>query len=377
MKKSLWYLLSVCLTLGIFASCSDDDKEDVAVLDVNASYEGDKLELKYSDSPLLGKKIAFETIDGKTATITMQGTIDLSGLLSLFSKSSPLVHMAPGVIPGEVTTTLSNVPLTLVGETYTFEGTDTNNGREVKYAGEVTKDKLMMSVNVTMPQNALTGTWKLTPWVEGETASDPIVSEPLTIQWVSSKGITVLGQEMPMNEMSAFLSTMASQPLLEALQNITFKADGNVTASYRNEATKGEWTDSPLNLAWFYIKNDKLYTQLNIDMIMATVEANKKSKAESSIDPSAILALFKEFVPLLSEGVPLNYSVENGKAVVTADETLLLPILKTLFSIPAFMEMISAAIPEDFQALAGPLLEQLPGIIESTTEMSVSLNLEK
>ncbi len=120
--------------------------------------------MKYSDVALLGKEISFETKDGKTATLTMKGTFDMSvisGLINGGSKSALIPNLVPGVIPGEITTTISNVPLTLSGEKYTFEGTDSGNGREVKYTGSVEKDKLVLSLNVTMPKNDLTGNWNL------------------------------------------------------------------------------------------------------------------------------------------------------------------------------------------------------------------------
>lgn len=119
MKKNLLYLFTVLCTLSFFTACSDDDDEkNPNVLDVNTAYSGDKLDLKYSDSPLLGKEITFDTKDGKTATITMKGLSSLGDLLDqLMPKSTAAAPaMAPGVIPGEVTTTISNVPLILSGE---------------------------------------------------------------------------------------------------------------------------------------------------------------------------------------------------------------------------------------------------------------------
>ena len=70
----------------------------------------------------------------------------ISGLINGGSKSALIPNLVPGVIPGEITTTISNVPLTLSGEKYTFEGTDSGNGREVKYTGSVEKDKLVLSL---------------------------------------------------------------------------------------------------------------------------------------------------------------------------------------------------------------------------------------
>ena len=142
MKKSFLYLFTMLCALSFFTACDDDDSKDPNGLDVNTTYSGDKLDLKNGNLALLGKEIIFDTQNGKTATITMRGWADyLVELLGLFSKSSaPFLEVAPGVIPGETYTTLSNVPLTLSGEKYTFEGTDSSNGREFKYSGSVEND---------------------------------------------------------------------------------------------------------------------------------------------------------------------------------------------------------------------------------------------
>ena len=78
MKKSFLYLFTVLCTLNMFTACSDDDSKDPNGLEVNATYSGENLDLKYSDVALLGKEISFETKDGKKATLPMKGTFDMS-----------------------------------------------------------------------------------------------------------------------------------------------------------------------------------------------------------------------------------------------------------------------------------------------------------
>lgn len=174
MKKNFLYLFAVLCTLSFFTACGDDDDptpnptpdpdptpEQPAVLDVNAAYSATTLDLTYSDSPLLGKEVTFKTEDGKTATITMAGTFDMSIIGGLLSSKTEVAtpSMAPGVILGEVSTTLSNVALTLSGEKYTFEGEYTGqSGVKATYSSEVTKGKLTMGIKATMPANDLVGT---------------------------------------------------------------------------------------------------------------------------------------------------------------------------------------------------------------------------
>ncbi len=90
-EEKFLYLFTVLCTLNMFTACSDDDdSKDPNGLEVNATL-GENLDLKYSDVALLGKEISFETKDGKTATLTMKGTFDMSvinGLINGGSKSA-------------------------------------------------------------------------------------------------------------------------------------------------------------------------------------------------------------------------------------------------------------------------------------------------
>lgn len=368
MKKNFLYLFTVLCTLSFFTACSDDDEKDPNVLDVNAAYSGDKLDLKYGDSALLGKEITFDTKDGKTATITMKGLFSLSDIMPKSTAAAP--SMAPGVIPGEVTTTISNVPLILSGETYTFEGEYTGaSGVKASYSGEVKKDKLTMAVKATMPSNELVGTWALAPFLP-VTGHD--FSIPLQLTWKSSTPLkldqTILGipaGEYPIDVLLSMLNNkMICPKLVDALQSITYKEDGNIVASYK-KAGASDWATSPINLAQYYIANGKMYVQLNIAQIMDLVAS---SKADNN--PLAGLMAY------LSAGVPLSYTVENGKAQITADKELLLPVLG-LLSNETIAGLIMKAVPEEQLPLVQGLMTQLPGILATTTDVNATLYLVK
>lgn len=366
MKKNLLYLFALICSISVFTACSDDDP---AVLNVNTSYSGESLDLKYCGSQLLGKEISFETRDGKTATITMKGVLDINGLLSqLISKSTEVLSTAPGVIPGEVTTTLSNVAITLSGEKYIFEGTDSNNGRELQYSGEIQKDKLTMSVNVTLPKNDLTETtWTLSPvdWTTGDAA--------IKFLWESDhEGITIPGlieEPWPTKDASVLISMMISPMLDKVLQSVTFQADGNIVASYSNDDAS-TWQTSPINLAQYYFKDNKMYVQLNIDMIMATVQSNK-SKADVQ-NPN-----LSELYPLLSTGIPFNYEIENGKAKIYMDKNVLVPILSILGNETIAGLITSKITDAEQKKMLEGILAQLPSLMQVTTKMDLGLNLIK
>lgn len=373
MKKNFLYLFTVLCTLSFFTACSDDDDDpkDPTVLDVNTAYSGDKLDLKYGDSALLGKEITFDTKDGKTATITMKGLFNLSELLAqLMPKSTAAApSMAPGVIPGEVTTTISNVPLILSGETYTFEGEYTGaSGVKASYSGEVKKDKLTMAVKATMPTNDLVGTWTLAPF------APTTGSLPMVMAWKSETPLKIdahmLDENIPAGtiidiKIEDLLAKMNVNPMVSGLltgvlQSITYQEDGNIVASYK-KAGASDWATSPINLAQYYIANGKMYVQLNIAQIMDLVASSK-----ADYNPLAGLMAY------LSAGVPLNYTVANGTAQIKADTELLLPLMGMITTDP-FAGIIGELIPEAYQGL----MQQLPGVLATTTEVSATLYLVK
>lgn len=364
MKKNFLYLFTVLCTLSFFTACSDDDDpKDPNVLDVNTAYSGEKLDLKYGDSALLGKEITFDTKDGKTATITMKGNLDISGLLGQLMKSDITLATAPGVIPGEIATTLSNVSLVQSGEKYTFEGEYTGTaGVKATYSGEVQKDKLTMAVKATMPANDLVGTWALAPLAVP-------TSMPIVINWESSTLLkfdeSFMGMsagEYPVNMVLQGLNVEIISPKLAgALQSITYQEDGNIVASYK-KAGASDWATSPINLAQYYISNGKMYVQLNIAQILDVVAGSKANASGSLMD----------LMPLLSAGVPLNYVVENGVAQIKADKELLLPLMGMITTEP-FAGLIGKLIPAAYQGL----MAQFPGILATTTDVNATLFLVK
>lgn len=358
MKRNLLYAFTMLCSLSLMTtSCSKDDEptvEEGKVLDVNASYKGESLDLTYSESVLPGKVITFNTTDGKTATLEMKGEFDLTSLIPT-KADMPVMNLAPGVIPGEVTTTISNVALTLDGETYKFEGTDSQNGRTTEYKGQVEKGKLTLAINNVMPESKIQGTWNL--------ADAQIVN----IVWNSDKGILLPGstEEWPVENLVQFLSMALDKPIKAALNTISFNNDGNIVADYNKD---GEKKVSPLNIANYYMKDDKMYVQMNIAMLLTVINQTK-----AGFDMGAIA----QFLPLLSEGVPLTCSVDGSNATITLEKDIIVPLLSFVLTNETISGLILKSIPENVKPMVEALLPQLTEVLSSTTEMKVSLNLKK
>ena len=138
MKKNLLFVFTMLCALSLFTGCSDNDddkKKDVPFEKETLSFDGNELKLTYSKAAMLGKEVTFLTNDGQTATITLLGgDLDITGLMSMMgTKASPLESLTPGVIPGQTSTVISNVALTQVGDTYTFEGKTEVGGADILY----------------------------------------------------------------------------------------------------------------------------------------------------------------------------------------------------------------------------------------------------
>ncbi len=392
MKKNLFYVFALIGSMSLFTACSDDDNKGGVnkelLKELNTTFttgnESASFALTYSDASMVGKTATFNSADGKTATIVLAGTT-----MSLLG--TDLVN--PGVVPGETSTTL-NVNLTPVGETgFAFEGTDEANDRTLTYKGTIEKGKLSMNVDVAFADNDLTGTWNLFQ----KTETDNVF--PIRMVWNSS--VPLLGLMQP----GAILEIVAQLPLIgegdnklplvtaisALLQNVTFGTDGNIIASYSDAGNMAApvWQSSPANMVQYVVKDGMVYVYLNVEAIMSAATTSQSST--KSLNLSTILDLLlpklPEIAPMLTNGIPLGYTIdENGMLGVYIEETqlgaVLVDVVTELLSneevLAAIKEMV-ASTPgmEDMASLMDYILPQLPATIEATTDMELGLNFTK
>lgn len=280
MKKNLfYYLFAVICSVALFTSCSDDDDDKVVSPVGETTFtDANGLALTYSGVSMLGKKVTFtpNAADATKATLTLSGLMDLSSILR--SNDTPAVN-APGVIPGETTTTLNVENMIIDGDKVVFEGTEENNGRSIKYSGEATSENMNLALEVTMPSNVLSGTsWDLAPT---GTMFDGDPMAPIHVKWDAD--------EFPFNEgtwdINSAISLIVSMTQIEGksipqllsgvLNKVTFLPDGNIQAEYKNSLTDTEWKTSELNIATYTVSNNKIYLFLNLSQIMSSANKNR------------------------------------------------------------------------------------------------------
>lgn len=385
MKKNLfYYLFAVICSVSLFTSCSDDDDKVVSPVGETTFTDANGLELTYSGAAMLGKKVTFtpDATDATKATLTLAGEFDLTSLMSNNNTSS---MSAPGVVPGETTTTLRVENIIIDGDKVVFEGKDEKNGRSISYKGEATSTAMKLALNVVMSTNALAGTsWNMAPTgtvYEG----DPMA--PIHIVWDADDFPfgddtwdinSAIGLIIPMTQIEG---QTIPQLLSGVLNKVTFLPDGNIQAQYKDTPTGTEWKTSPLNLAMYTVNNGKVYVFLNLSQIMAIIpKAN-------SIDTNEILGnLIPMLLPMLSNGVPLTYEVtEEGNMSVYLDTETLLPLFKALspmFEDEAFVTEIIEMLKEQAGDLGSlvevflkPVVVAMPQIISTTKTVQMGLKL--
>ena len=382
MKKHFLVCLFAAMTLGsVVTSCSDDDPI-VCPIEETTFNSTNGLELTYSGEALLGKQVVFtpNALDATKATLTLSGaTFSVEGM--------PVTLPGNGVIPGEATTVLNVENMAIKGDAVSFQGKSESNGNTITYNGTATKSSLKLDLDVALASNQFTGkTFQLLAF---DTKANTI---PITLDWLADATFPFLGGKW---DLHGLLSMVQMTKLIEVekqkytigevlamvLNQVSFLADGNIQAQYKDAPTDAEWKTSPLNFATYVIGNDnKMRVFINADQILA-FEQSATRAGFAEVIPGLLEAASKMMV----EGIPVTVKEENGVSQFYLDEETLLPILtilKPIFqdkdTVAAIVKLLSDAAGPQMAGLVkmvvGPLIESLPNIIDKTTMIHIGIN---
>ena len=159
-------------------------------------------------------------------------------------------------------------------------------------------------------------------------------------------------------------STLLSPMLNEVLQSVTFMDDGNIVASYKKKGAS-DWQTSPINLAHFYVKDDKIYVQLHINQILST---------RASV--SEIVTLLTDMQMYLMEGIPMTYSLTADAVQISLTTDAAKSIL-TLLTSDFLRDKVVGILPDDISPIVQPILEQMSEVLKSTSKLEIQLSLKK
>lgn len=401
-KNLLSYLFVALCSVPLFTSCSDDDDNDNFVVCPTYPVEtvftaANGLNLTYNGEPMIGKQVHFipETYGTKAQIILEGEPLDWNSLMGRSELSAP---QAPGVLPGSASVTL-DVDLTVEGEGCSFSGVSETNYCTFKYEGKLSSGAMDLALtNVELKNAALAATtWKLRPYNEVDAANGPV-----HVVWESEKNVKLFeGFEMPIESILLLALSMpmieegdnavsVAQKLGDVLQDVTFRADGNIVATYKDAANGSTaWETSPLNLVQYVVEADgQMRVFLNPQAVMAAAARAARVARENNaggIDGAMQQALIA-LQTLVAEGVPLAYTQEGDNLSVFLNESLLKPLLQGIV-IPFLQdeELINVILEEiasdptwgSMSEMVASALQSLPDVINETTKLEVGLNLVK
>lgn len=400
-KNLLNYLFVALCSVPLFTSCSDDDdnNDNFVVCPVGDMVftAANGLNLTYNGEPMIGKQVHFipETYGTKTRIILEGEPLDWD---SLMGRSELSVPQAPGVLPGSASVTL-DVDLTIEGEECSFSGVSETNYCTFNYEGKLSSGAMDLALtHVELKNTALAATtWKLRPYNE-----EDYTDSPVHVVWESEKGVELFeGFETPIESILLLALSMpmieegdnvvsAAQKLGDVLRDVTFRADGNIVATYKDAANGSTaWEASPLNLVQYVVEaGGQMRVFLNPQAIMAAAARAARVARENNaggIDGAMQQALIA-LQTLVVEGVPLAYTQEGDNLSVFLDENVLLPLLQGIV-IPFLQdeELINVIVEEiakdpTWGSMSGMVvgaLQSLPEVINTTTKLEIGLNLVK
>ncbi|MEJ8782252.1 MULTISPECIES: DUF4925 domain-containing protein [unclassified Butyricimonas] len=393
------FLLLLILGVAFFASCSDDD---------------DKAWKKIPQDEIEIQKVTFEVNGEQATTGTLQMTV---------KNGSEAVLTLKNVIPGYATIPVNVKLEEQADDSFVFSGEEglatppamlivRSDAKpvilNVKVEGKISVEGKVSATATTklseIAQAGLTGSWNLSATSSGENA-------PLFVVW------SAIDLEKPNFENTMSLVNMfVPMVLFNALNQVTFHEDGNITAKYWENfsmenmfanqdkgqliASHDDWSDSPKNLAFWYAKNSMIYIVPNINAIAQQVNGNNEGvDISNSEDIMTLLAKLKEYnidvdvlLPIvmqwITEGIPVKYVKTDDALKIYIDKEMaapfITPLLPALDKLQEDMEKIIEAGEDEntiemIQLVLGVLqIEKLTDIKtiweENTNEFEISLN---
>lgn len=331
-KRPLFHLLCVvALSGGLFVtSCNDDDYPGAAPDEITAHYSNKlsdgtraNLALTYSGNELIGKSVNFETSDSRTAKLTLQC-----------------------ILPHEAETQLTGIALAPNGQGgYTFDGTGTGSqtGTTFSFSGTAQAGKLSLNLtDIRLPGNPLTQAGKLNLVTSGEETIDrtgkanPEDAYDTTWKTLHASGTGVL--QIPMNggymDLGGIVGRLVGNFLKTILGDITFGADGSITAVYAGipegldvmqdllagngilNRPGSDWKTSPSNLASYYMTDaSSVYVTPNVDMIIRQIRLNQASTRAGDNLLTVIIQLYAALNQWSTTGLKLTVAENSGEYI--------------------------------------------------------------
>ncbi len=404
MKKHLLSLVTLFAGFSLLTSCSSKDDPKVPTPDAATFTEASGLTLTVDGAPMPGKTVKFAPLaDGSKATLTMSSTFDVTVIPGYQSRMIEGDYVqAPGVLPGSPVTELT-VSLKYNENVYTFSGADETEYCTFSYSGSLEGDKLNLAINdVKLKNTSLAGTtWNL---VEMDPVNPDANNGPIHIVWEpcdpmdpeNSASVDMGFMKMPLQTVMQLMTVIpmlqnptnpegeqwnVSTMLNYVLKSIKFQADGNIVAEYRDTKGTQSITTSPVNLVQYVVKEDGGL------LIFLNPQAIALADKTRALDINSLLAtVMGQVLPMLANGVPMEYEKTGDKMSLFLGNQVLLPLLKNTVnallqdqeSVDALIALIAAnESMADYMPIIAAAIPSLPTALAKTTNIEIGLNFVK
>lgn len=421
------YLLYSSIALALFVTGCDKDENVLPQLK-STTYSSGSLTVYYCGDEMPSKQIVLTpgstTGDGaQTATLAMSGVLDLS---SLGIKDIPILP-APGILPGDNTTTLS---VTLVPDKkegkYTFAGNDETQFIQYSYSGELSDTHLTLNIEDVLLHNTSLAGKAFTPTPTQASLADlknpENIKSPFYIRWEIGNlpglelnpGIILnaltLAPVIPVYNNTAYSSL--AQVFDQCVQTLALLPNGNIPVRYysNHEGATQLLTTNPNMLQYVVTGQNTLQLYINpmsavglrlvaqstptwlpsffdtayaetIKQQIADSKPTNSSEADEAIQNALIQSLLLAIKPAMADGLPLEFTpTADGINLYLNTETctdFIGLLLGEMVKQPAIAQrlsqyLIEAGLSEDDVA---NLIQNIPAILQATTKLNIGLTL--
>ncbi|MDE5773745.1 MAG: DUF4925 domain-containing protein [Muribaculaceae bacterium] len=422
------YLLYSSIAIALLVTGCDKDEASLPQLK-STTYSAGTLTVNYCGDEMPSKQIVFTpsavASDGEqTATLEMSGILDLS---SLGIKDIPMLP-APGVLPGDKTTTLS---IALVPDkkegVYTFAGNDKTQYVTFSYTGELSDSHLTINIeDVKLLDSSLAG--KVFNPVPVEASLEDLkkpenIKTPFYIRWEIGNlpglelnpGIIInaltLAPIIPVYNNTAYSSP--AQVFDQCVQTMALLPNGNIPVRYYSNhegATQllttnpnmlqyvvtgqntlqvyinplsavGLWLVAQSKPTWLPSFFDTAYAETIKQQIADSNPANT-SEADEAIKNALIQSLLLAIKPAMSDGLPLEFTpTDDGINLYLTTETctdFIGILLGEMVKQPAIAQRLAQYLTQAglTQEDVAELIQNIPAILQATTKLNIGLSLQ-
>ncbi len=388
--------------IATLASCSNDDAT-ISPLPEKTYSGNTALRLEYNSSPMSGKSVTYIQ-NGDNANFEMGSTVSLEELSPAFKGIPPIP--GPGVLPG---TSMLSLPVKLQtdGSKYSFEGSGETEYVTYNYSGNVNADVMDFKFrNVLLKNQRLANS----VWIPAPTERDATglgyKSLPLHIIWECSLPPVFEGFDGTIQDALVLMATLPIIPAYNntaymslvqiignALKTIAFRPDGNAVVTYlQSNNGAAQFTQAPICMIQYLPLNENMLKLfINLTDLMGQILINGSSHPDLPPNPFGrgnsttpdIIPIISRLAPMISEGFPMQYTIDPTSLQIYFNTETLLPLLKgvvvPLLKDPAIQEMIIEKISEN-PALAGHLtlikvlIAAFPELLDTTTRIELGFN---